>query len=146
MLVCKQGLLQPAASALAELCTRKTDLEPLRPGTNAWVIDTGSGYNLVARHNVDNAQHIIRAKTPLTLLTANGVTESHEYVVVNIPVLNIRTEAWILENTPLVLSVNKLVRDHGCEFAWKRPHVAQLQRGSKRIALQVAQGVPVLRV
>ena len=62
--------------------------------------------------------------------------------------LNLWVTAWVLDSTPLVLSVNDLVENHGYEFRWKKTlqKKAELRKGTRQIKLPVKLGVPCLPV
>ena len=149
-LVCMNGEIVPVAAALHKIAAiaKPVAAAGVLPGKNAWVIDTGSGYHLIPRAAVDNKKHIIKSDEELTLMTANGVVTTSEKLDVKIKELGIIVECWILENTPLVLSVAGLVQDHDCEFLWwkSRPDVAELKRGGKTTFLPIVQGTPALLV
>ena len=145
-LICKGGTLHPVASVLSELATPAKRLQSLLPGLNSWAVDSGSGYNLIPRKSVDKPENIKTVETQLVLRTTNGITKSFEKVMVYIPMLDADVEAWILEDTPLVLGLRNLIKEHGCRFTWACADKARLRRGAKSVELPVMQGVPVLKI
>ena len=83
----------------------------------------------------------------LRLFTANGITTSLLNTRVHIKQLGIWVEAWVLENSPLVLSASKLIEENGFDLAWKNAtRKATLTKNGKRHALTISQGVPLLAV
>jgi hypothetical protein len=119
-----------------------------RTGIDSWVVNSGSGYNLVSRRAVDKGENIIKVETPLRLATANGIITVNEKIIVSIQELGIRVEAWVLEDTPLVLSLENLIKEHGCDFGWSNLDVkrAWLKKGTKTIELPICQGVPNVKL
>jgi hypothetical protein len=56
--------------------------------------------------------------------------------------------AWVLDDTPLVISIDDLVENFAFKFYMmkvRKETVALLMKGSKKIKLPVIQGVPVLK-
>lgn len=150
MLICIGGHLKPVSECLAEitLISQCSDAS-LHPGLNSWVIDSGSGRHLVCRSVLDEnaSKHIVKVDEPLKLSTANGVVTTNEKVKIYVQGLDVWLMAWVLEETPLVISINSLIEEHSYEFTMKRHRdktTAFLKKGSKKIALPVILGVPVL--
>ena len=150
LLLCIGGELKPVEHGLAELALINTEgSENLKPGVDAWVVDTGSGRHLISRKDLDkNAENNIkRVEEPLRLATANGVVDTNEIVKIFVRRLGLWVVAWVLEATPLVLSVDDLVDNHGFEFDWKKKagqSRATLSSGGRKINLPIRLGVPCL--
>ena len=140
----------PVENGLVELALiNKEKSESSKPGVDAWVIDTGSGRNLVSKKDLDKhaEKNIKVVDEPLRLATANGVVETNEIVKIFIRRLNIWVVAWVLESTPLVLSVDDLVENHGFEFEWKKKagrNRAVLSSEGRKFDLPIRLGVPCL--
>ena len=95
------------------------------------------------------SKNIVKAKEALRLSTANGIVTTDQKVRIYIRELDTWLLAWVLEETPLVISVDDLVKNHNYEFKMKKlqgKSVAWLTKGSKKIRLPIVQGVPVLQV
>ena len=149
MLVCIGGKLKTVSEGIEHLTliAKETD-GGLKPGVDSWVADSGSGRHLVSRKVLDEnaSKHIVKVKEPIRLSTANGIVVVEEVVKIYIRLLDIWVQAWVLEETPLVISVDDIVKNHDWEFGMKNVRgktFALLSKGSKRIKLSVNQGVPV---
>ena len=138
--------LQQHIAAVAEE-KEQIAYEDLVPGVNSWVIDTGSGHNLVSKRNLTNEEQreIQRAESTLKLVTAGGVISCDEIVDVDVSKFGAAVSARVLKNTPRVLSVAKLVEEHGATFTWSREGPKLLLDGVW-INLPVKAGVPLLAV
>lgn len=136
------GLVRRVVSNLS----REHATRPLNPGLNCWVVDSGSGYNSVPRRSVANKERITKADNPLTLQTTNGISKSFENVEVDVPALGIQVAARILDDTPLVLSLEDLIGNYSISISWSTPKSAWLKRRSRKVELEVTRGVPALRI
>ena len=59
-----------------------------------------------------------RSRTPTVVLTANGEVHTHEEAQVFVHDLKQFVTVQLLEETPAVLSLGKLCKDHGCSYEW----------------------------
>jgi hypothetical protein len=120
---------------------------PLPSGCTRWLVDTGSGYDLIGRQELtdDDEQYLLRSE-PIEFFTANGSTTSmFEYQMV-LDNLDEQLEVRVLDNTPAVLSVGRRCMEDGYTFVWhpgKLPYFV-LPSG-KRVPLEVEGYVPYLR-
>ena len=88
--------------------------------TRRWLIDSGSGWDLVKASNVSHLYDLIR--TPHycpRLWTANGVTKVHQEVPLFIPELNENCVPFVLKNTPDVLTMRRRCMCDGYSFVWR---------------------------
>ena len=85
-----------------------------------WILDTGSSNHLVSpsslpkglRGAIEQNAHAVR------LATANGIIEATDVIDVDIQSLGAKARVLVLPNTPAVLSIGRLIEDHGCTFKW----------------------------
>ena len=151
LLMCIGGQLKPVAEALEDLALSCRESERgLQPGIDSWVIDSGSGRHLVSRKVLDEnaSKHIVTVDEPLRLSTANGVVATKEKVKIYIRGIDVWLTAWVLEETPLVISINGLVEEYGFNFKMQQirgKSKATLTKGNQGFRLSVVQGVPVLQ-
>ena len=147
-LICVNGkLLSPSLAMAALSTTHKPEVLAVAKN-NAFIVDTGSGHHLVGRKHV--SEKTITKVYPdksLRLMTANGITTSCFKTKVYIKHLGASVEAWVLDDSPLVLSVDKLVAENGFDFAWKAStRKAVLSKNGQNHTLTIAQGVPLLAI
>jgi hypothetical protein len=146
--LCKGGKIITLSELVGAAATKKAaeDLaNTLVAGVNSWVIDTGSGHNLVPKSDLlPNEQASLRdADEPLRLATANGIVEVKQVTDATVTDLGCTLTARVFKATPRVLSVQKLVEEHDAKFNWDRTG-ATLQMHGKMHHLPVKQGVPLL--
>ena len=81
----------------------------------------------------------------MLLQTANGIIKSNLKTRVNIKQLGPNVDAWVLDDTPLVLSVGKLVDENQFDFHWNQlSRKATLIRNRQKFSLTTQRGVPLL--
>ena len=116
----------------------------LTPGVDCWVIDTGSGHNLVPAHQMteQEQQSLVLDGPELRLATANGIIRTSRVAESSVTGLMNDIGVRVLESTPRVLSVFQLVQN-GAKFEWDTEG-ARLRFGNKTIDLEVDRGVPLL--
>jgi hypothetical protein len=143
------GIAREVAEHLA-MATPKVDLEQLgaglQAGVNCWVVDTGSGHNLVPKEALTESErrNLSRSADPLKLSTANGIIEAREITTSRINELGHDVCTRVLHRTPRVLSVQQLVEKHGATFSWTPKDGAVLELRGVKHHLPVKQGVPLL--
>jgi len=87
----------------------------------AWLCDTGCPYDLTARKQLppDALDLIHPAGDPAELETANGLVSVDEQVPLQINGLMEQIEAYLMEESPDVLSVGSRCELHGYGFHWE---------------------------
>ena len=71
-----------------------------------WILDTGSGVDLVAKTDVAHAdKHIEKAGRAADFATANGKTTATKVCRASMPPLGEEIIPYVLDDTPPVLSV-----------------------------------------
>ena len=84
-----------------------------------WLMDTGSGLDLVSKSDVRNMKHmIVASENPVMLATANGVTSVDEEIALRVEALDETIKPFVLESTPSVLTVGWRCMELGYEFRW----------------------------
>ena len=72
-----------------------------------------------------------RSRTPTVVLTANGEVHTHEEAQVFVHDLKQFVTVQLLEETPAVLSLGKLCKDHGCSYVGQRSRTTINQKIEK---------------
>ncbi len=89
--------------------------------TEKWIIDSGSAYDLMKKGKAEKQFHsILQDSGKAHFDTANGRTASMDRVGVFIEQMPVQIKPWLLEHTPLVLSLGKRCLQDGFDFVWKR--------------------------
>ena len=86
-----------------------------------------------------------QAAESIAIQTANGVVEVRMEVDIQVLELGITVAAFILADTPPLLSLGKLVKDYGIECRWtnKQPPTLILPSG-KEVQLEQMNNVPIV--
>jgi hypothetical protein len=135
-----------AGDARAESAQPEVNVDELQAGVNCWVVDTGSGHNLVPRDALTQSEkvQVSQAAEPLRLSTANGIVKVKDATRSQVTRLGRSVCARVLDSTPRVLSVQYLVEQEGASFSWTPQSGAQLLIDGEMHKLPVKQGVPLL--
>ena len=92
-----------------------------------WIMDTGSGVDLVPRKEVEHAsQFFTNSDVATDFFTANGGTSTTEVIKATMPPLREQIQPYVLNETPAVLSVGLRCRQFGYSFHWfahKKPFI-----------------------
>ena len=62
---------------------------------------------------------IMEALRPMTLQTANGETPVSKQIATRISKLGCTKDMYVLEDSPSIISVGRLVLDDGYDFYWR---------------------------
>ena len=113
----------------------------------SWILDSGSAFDIVSRGVLANSESSSITSGPRrTLQTANGDLDASDEARVEVHQLGHVTDAVVLEESPCVLSLGKLI-EAGHAFHWPKgsdPYLI-LPDGTHE-SLDVVDGVPQLRM
>ena len=123
---CSRAPAQQSAALHVQALSRKQ--APISPNcgdgkwvfenTQEWIMDIGSGHDLVTKSEVVHAKkHLIEAPA-LNFHTANGNTQSAEVCRASMPPLKEVIQPYVVESTPAILSVGLRCRKYGYAFHW----------------------------
>ena len=85
-----------------------------------------------------------RSRNPTVVLTANGEAHTHEDAQEFVHDLNQFVTVQLLEETPAILSLGKLCKDHGYSFEWVSGQEPRLTREGKSIICKTDNFVPLV--
>ena len=114
------------------------------PEERVFVVDSGASVHMVSRRDLNSAElEIMRtSKSPTTVITANGEVQTREEATVYVKQLDLFVKVMLLEETPAVISLGKLCKDHGCTYRWISGQKTHLIRNGKRIDCNFSNYVP----
>ena len=79
-----------------------------------WIIDTGCGFDLIARALLTgNLSVIQKALNSIAFNTANGVAPTDEQALIHVEELGQNVRAWVMQRSPAVLSVGLRCMEQG---------------------------------
>ena len=113
-----------------------------------FIMDTGCGHDLISnekvvKHNLE----IFVGKETMKFQTANGVTTTEVVAKCKTDSFDEPIEAYVMENSPSVLSVGKRCMNHGYTFVW--PHGREpfmINPDGGRVQFQVKGDIPYLKL
>ena len=112
-----------------------------------YIIDSGASLHMVARKSLSRKEQssLRRTSEPLQLQTANGIVLAEWEVEVEIIPLKVKLWALVLDNTPSVLSLGRLIEDEKFSFSQK-PGVTPFlyKAGMNNITCPMTHHVPYL--
>ena len=85
-----------------------------------------------------------RSRTPTVVLTANGEVHTHEEAQVFVHDLNQFVTVQLLEDTPAVLSLGKLCKDHGYSYEWVSGQEPRSTKNGKSILCKTDNYEPLV--
>ena len=109
--------------AMPTACTTK-------PEDGEFAVDSGPCVHLVSKGDLNFAElETMRiSKKPTTVMTANGEVQTREEATVYVKELDLFVNVMLLQQTPAVLSLEKLCEDHGYTYHWtsgQKPHLTK---------------------
>ena len=110
------------------------------------MLDSGCGIDLIGMHDLTGEEKkLISAYQELLLRTANGKTSTKDLARLKIDGLTELVEAYVLENTPSLLSLGKRCMEHGYRFSWDPYQIPRFFDPSGReIKLELINNIPYL--
>ena len=104
---------------------------------------TSIGLSVAAKFQMQ--KYLKRVEEGLRMQTANGIVSSNLKTALHVKHLNVSVEAWVLDDVPLVLSLSKLIKEHGFDFQWNRcACAATFSKTGNFHHLATQKGVPLL--
>ena len=111
-----------------------------------WIADTGSGNHLSSPSQNDSGTVSLKkaCSDDVRLATANGQVSPEGELDVHLPELRPDARLLVLKSCPRVLSVGRLVGDHGLEFHWTPGRAFFQSSGGQSFECEVRNDVPML--
>lgn len=114
-----------------------------------FILDTGCGHDLISRQKVDVMSGVVGhdENGGMSFMTANGVTQTQEVMEFKPKELNRDSKAYVLDETPAVLSVGKKCMEQGYSFIWlsgRDPYM--MDDGGECTPLTVRDNIPYIKL
>ena len=91
------------------------------------MLDSGCGIDLIGMHDLSvEERKLVSAYQELLLRTANGKTSTKGLARLKVDGITELIEAYVLENTPSLLSLGKRCMEHGYRFTWEPYQIPRL--------------------
>ena len=107
-------------SVVAAAGRSKLNDDGLDPRYRWWLSDTGCGRDLAGRKTMSREMAATewRAEEPIVFETPNGDVAADKMVCAQIKVLGENVEAYLLDDSPDVLSIGRRCQEYGYGFHW----------------------------
>ena len=117
-----------------------------RPEEREFAVDSGASMHMMCKKELNSGEMdtVKRFRTPKVVLTANGEVQTHEEAQVFVHDLNLFVTVQLLDQTPAVLSLGKLCKDHGYSYEWVSGQKPQLTKDGKTIICKTDNFVPLV--
>ena len=109
-----------------------------------FVVDSGASLRMVSKKNISPSEleTMRTSRRPTTVMTANGEVQTREEATVYVKQLDLFVTGMLLQETPAVLSMEKLREDHGFSYHWTSGQKPHISRNCKRIDCKKSNYVP----
>ena len=110
------------------------------------MLDSGCGIDLIGMHDLTGEERkLVSAYQELLLRTPNGKTSTKGLARLKVDGLVKLVEAYVLDNTPSLLSLGKRCMEHGYRFSWDPYQIPRFFDPSGReIKLELINNIPYL--
>ena len=114
------------------------------PEERKCVVYSGASRHMVSKKELNSAElETMRiSRSPTTVMTTNGKVQTREETTEDVKELDLFVTVMLLEETPAVLSKEKLCEDHGFSYHWTSGRKPQLTKNGKRIDCNISNYVP----
>ena len=116
----------------------------IKPNEREFVVDSGASMHMVNKRDLTSAEvETMRiSKSTTTVMTASDEVQTRREATVYVEELHLFVTVMLLEETPAVLSLQKLCEDHGYTYHWTSGQKPHLTKNGKRNDCKKAHNVP----
>ena len=111
-----------------------------------YLVDSGAALHIISQHALTKEELRTKRKlrTEVVLQTANGMAAASHEAKVYIVELDLYLWALILKDSPCLISMGKLCREHGFTFTQVGANPPFLQKGRLKVECQTHFDVPLI--
>eukprot|EP00435_Cladocopium_sp_Y103_P049810 s1489_g15.t1 len=118
---------------------------PILAKDRRFILDSGSGHDLISEKKAERMGLSTNTCEPITFHTANGSTSTNQQARIDIGTFDKAANAYILDDTPSVMSLGKRCMDEGYSFVWPSNQMPFLiDKEGKRIDLSLHDNIPYI--
>ena len=125
---------------------RESNSFPLEPEEREFVVDTGASMHMISIKDLSDAEMdtLTKSCSPTIVTSANGEVQTHEEATVYVKELDLFLTMKVPENTPAVLSLEKLCDENGYSYEWINGQKPYLIKNGIRIQCNTENFVPIV--
>ena len=112
----------------------------IKPEEREFVVESGASMHMVSRKDLNKAE----LETVGTVVTANGEVLTREEATVCVKELDLFVTVMLLEDTPAVLSLEKLCEELWYSYHWTSGQKPHLIKNGRKINCNTANYVPLV--
>ena len=88
--------------------------QSLKQEEREFVVDSGASIHMISEKDLNSAklETVTTSRSPTTIITVNGEIQTHEETIIYVKDLDIFLTMKVFEDTPAVLSLEKLCDEH----------------------------------
>ena len=118
----------------------------LKPEEREFLVDSGVSVHMISKKDLNDAEMdtLTKSCSPTIVITANGEVQTREEATVYVKELDIFLPMKVLENTPAVLSLQKLCDENGYSSEWINGQKQHLIKNGIRIQCNTEKFVLVV--
>ena len=108
------------------------------------IVDTGASDHIISRKHLTQKErkNIRELESGPSFQTPNKETFSNEVVDFQVKDLAITVTAWVLEDSPPLISLGKLIEDHNAEYTWTKEQGPIIRIRNRVVQCSVKQRCP----
>ena len=116
---------------------------PVQAKDRRFILDSGSGHDLISARKAERMNLRVRACDPIVFHTAKGSTATHKEAEIDLGTFDMTSQAYVLHDTPSVMSLGKRCMEEGYSFVWPSGRMPfMITKFGSRIDLTIHDNIP----
>ena len=117
---------------------------PAKGSREKFIVDTRCGHDFISRNRAKKlGLEVEKSVHPMSFFTANAVKSTNDVAKIHFDEFDSTHNPYVLDESPLVLSVGKKCMEEGYSFVWPASGVPyMISPDNKKILLEVEGNIP----
>ena len=118
---------------------------PILERDRRFILDSGSGHDLISERKAERMELDTQQCDEICFHTANGTTSTNTHATIDLGTFTKKPTAYVLKDTPSVMSLGKRCMDEGYSFIWPERRLPYLiAPNGRKIPLIVREYIPYI--
>ena len=118
---------------------------PILERDRRFILDSGSGHDLISERKAERMELDTQQCDEICFHTANGTTSTNTHATIDLGTFTKKPLAYVLKDTPSVMSLGKRCMDEGYSFIWPERRLPYLiAPNGRKIPLIVRDYIPYI--